>query len=488
MSMRGLLALALLNAWPAWGQDMPAFVAHDPELFAAPQGQSQAWADYDADGDLDLIVLFRREPVRLYQNTGGDFTDVAADVGLHVQLGNMRAVAWGDYDNDGDLDVYLGYSDRRDHPNKLMRNDGGLFTDVAPELGVDLEGITGQVSFIDYDGDGDLDLFVAFREIFNRLFQNQGDGTFQDVSFPSGIADIRRTVGACWFDYDGDGDLDLFDANQNGDRDGFYRNDEGRFTDVGIELNIDQPRRPTNKGSVGCAVADYDTDGDLDLYVAEYGSDSLWRNDGGSFTDVAAQLGVDTADHMVTGAFADVNHDGRPDLYTVGYRNRQPGTKDFFYLNEGDRFVDALPATIAADDADHGIQFADFDGDGDLDLHVTANDPAGAHQLFRNDFGGDRTSLRVMVLDHKGHFTRAGSEVRVFRAGTRDLLGLRMVDTGGGYKSQNAMPVHVAVPGGGAVDVEVSTFLGGKKSVTRIDGVDPADHAGGWLTVRTTDP
>ena len=486
--MRYLSLLLALASMPAWAQDMPAFVAHDPDLFSDPQGQSQAWADYDADGDLDLIVLFRREPVRLYQNNDGQFTDVAGKVGLHVQQGNMRGVAWGDYDNDGDLDVYLGYSDRRDHPNKLMRNDNGMFIDVAEELGVDLEGITGQVSFIDYDGDGDLDLYVAFREIFNRLFQNQGDGTFKDVSFPSRVADIRRTVGACWFDYDGDGDLDLFDANQNGDRDGLYRNDGGRFTDVGIALDVDQPRRPTNKGSVGCAVSDYDTDGDLDLYVAEYGPDSLFRNDGGSFTDVAPKLGVDTADHMVTGAFADVNHDGRPDLYTVGYRNRQPGAKDYFYLNKGDRFVDALPDSIAADDADHGIQFADFDGDGDLDLHVLANDPAGAHQLFRNDLDGDRTSLRVMVVDHNGHYTRAGSEVRVYRAGTNDLLGLRMVDTGSGYKSQNAMPVHVAVPGGGPVDVDVSTFLDGEKRTTRIENITPSDHAGSWLTVRTEAP
>ncbi len=462
----------------------PAFTPAQPELFKAPGAQSNAWGDYDNDGDLDLVVTFRNAPVRLYRNDDGVFADVGAASGLPVEGGNMRGAAWGDYDSDGDLDLYLGYADRFGPPNHLFRNDDGTFTDVAAELGVDLVGITGQVSFIDYDADGDVDLYVAFREIFNRLLRNDVNesGTFTDVSFASGTADIRRTVGACWFDMDGDGDLDLFTANQNGDRDGMYRNDlakdgSGRFTDVGIELDMDQPRRPTADGSVGCAVTDFNNDGHLDLYVAEYGHDSLFRSNGdGTFTDVAADVGVNAEDHIVTGAWGDYDNDGRQDLYTVGYVNRQPGARDYLFRNEGSTFADVMPGVIMdGRDADHGVQWADYDLDGDLDLALAANDPAGQHALFRNNLDSSAAArgIHILVLDENGRYTMAGATVRVTRAGTDDLLGTRMVDTGTGYKTQNAMPVHVALPDMRPVDVEVTPpSLGGPNPV-RFENIDP---------------
>ena len=201
---------------------------------------------------------------------------------------------------------------------------------------------------------------------------------------------------------DGDGDLDLFTANQNGDRDGMFRNDGGQFVDVAIDLNIDQPQRPIADGGVGCAVTDYDVDGDLDLYVAEYGNDSLFRNNGdGTFTDVAPEMGIDVYDHIVTGVWGDVQHDGYPDLYMVGYVSGKPGTADYLFINEGNRFSNQLPDVIAANDTDHGVQWADFDQDGDLDLALASNDPDCSHYLFRNDLKpavADR-SIQVLVLD-----------------------------------------------------------------------------------------
>jgi len=240
-----------------------------------------------------------------------------------------------------------------------------------------------------------------------------------------------------------------------------FRNDDGRFSDVAIELDIDQPRRPLADGGVGCAVTDYDVDGDLDLYVAEYGDDSLFRNNGdGTFTDVAASMGVAIHDHIVTGVWGDVQHDGRPDLYTVGYVNGKPGTKDYLFINEGDRFVDMLPDTIAANDTDHGVQWGDFDQDGDLDLALAANDPAGSHYLFRNGLDPEvaARSIQVLVLDENGHYTRAGSEVRIYRAGSDELVGLRMVDTGSGYNAQNAKPVHIGLPEPMAIDVHITAL------------------------------
>ena len=184
---------------------------------------------------------------------------------------------------------------------------------------------------------------------------------------------------------------------------------------------------------------------------------------------------MDVADHIVTGVWGDIDHDGRPDLYTVGYVNRQPGKKDYLFLNRGDHFEDAMPGIIAANDADHGVQWGDFDQDGDLDIALAANDPAGSHFLFRNELPDDvrRPSIQVLVLDERGLYTHAGAEVQVYRAGTNELLGVRPVDTGSGYKTQNAMPVHVALPDLAPVDVVVKTLSANGPRIHRFENVDP---------------
>ena len=483
MEMRSLLGTWSLTviAGCAWTGVIAAdvkFVPVQPDTFADPGGQSNAWGDYDNDGDLDLVITFRDAPVRLYRNGPAGFENVASGLGLPTDGGNPRSVAWGDYDNDGDLDIYIGYSGLDGPANRLYRNDLNLgrdgFTEVGASAGVALKGITRQVSFVDYDADGDLDLYVALRASVNRLLQNNA-GVFTDVTFAVGIADPRRTVGACWFDMESDGDLDLFTANQNGDRDGMFRNDDGMFSDVSIELNMDSPRRPLSDGGVGCAVTDFDTDGDLDIYVAAYGNDLLYRNNGdGSFTDVAAAMGVANKHHIVTGVWGDVQHDGRPDLYTVGYVNGKPGTPDYLYINQGDRFENSLPPIIASNDTDHGVQWADFDQDGDLDLALAANDPAGSHYLYRNELARDTAarSVQVLVLDGNGHYTRAGSEVRVYESGTENLLGLRMVDTGSGYNAQNAKPVHIGLPMDLNVDVHVTVLTPAGRKTEVYSNVD----------------
>jgi len=145
--------------------DEPVFTPVQPDLFAAPGGQSNAWGDFDNDGDLDLVITFRDAPVRLYRNSPGGFADVGAAAGLPTDGGNPRSVAWGDYDNDGDLDIYIAYSGLDEPANRLFRNnlvDGEFgFTEVGEAAGVALRGHIRQVSFVDYDADGDLDLYVA---------------------------------------------------------------------------------------------------------------------------------------------------------------------------------------------------------------------------------------------------------------------------------------------------------------------------------------
>lgn len=469
--------------------ELPVFSPVQADLFSDPGGQSNAWGDYDNDGDLDLIVLFLDAPVRLYRNTPSGFENVADGLGLPTDGGNPRSVAWGDYDGDGDLDVYIGYSGPGP-ANRLLRNNlsdnAKGFTEIGEAAGVAVRGATRQVNFVDYDADGDLDLYVAQRAGMNRLLQNNA-GIFTDVTIATGIFEPRRTVGACWFDMDADGDLDLFTTNQNGDRDGMFRNDDGMFSDVAIELDMDSHRRPLADGGVGCAVTDFDTDGDLDLYVAAYGDDMLYRNNGdGTFTDVAPEMGVANEHHIVTGVWADIQHDGRPDLYTVGYVNGKPGTADYLYINEGDHFENRMPDNIAANDTDHGVQWADFDQDGDLDLALAANDPAGSHYLYRNDLAADiaSRSIQVLVLDANGHYTRAGSEVRVYRSGTDELLGLRMVDTGSGYNAQNAKPVHIGLSSESKIDVRVTVLTPNGRKTEEFSDVNWRSLAGRPFVVK----
>jgi VCBS repeat protein len=461
-----VLAAALGAAEPA-----PRFELVQPELFGVTGGQPNAWADFDNDGDLDEFVGFRGRPNRLYRQDHGRFEDVAASVGVNDNV-ETRAAAWGDFDGDGQLDLYVGFVDGT--PSKLYHNDGAgrHFTDVAPALGVTLAGVSRQASWIDYDNDGDLDLFVAFRDKPNRLFRNDG-GRFTDVTAESGIGDPRKTVGAVWFDIDGDGDLDLFVANQNGDTNGLFRNDRGRFVDVAREWGVEAPRASAEFGGVGASVADFDGDGVFDLFVANYGPSALYRNDRNRrFVDVTRTAGVFFEQHATTPSWGDYDNDGRPDLYVAGFLVNVTHYPDHLFHNGGaaakPRFTDVLPAIVSEHDGSHGVQWVDFDGDGALDLALTNNDPAGGHYLFRNLLPDAlaRRSLAVDVVDRRGRHTKAGAEVRVFEAGTRRLISSGLVDTGGGYCSQNVMPVHVATAAVARVDVEVTSMSSHGRATT----------------------
>ena len=456
-----ILALAPLDV-------APRFALVQPDLFSANGGQANAWADFDNDGDLDEFVGFRGRPNRLYRQDHGRFEDVAAAVGL-ADTTETRVAAWGDFDGDGQIDLYVGFAGNA--PGKLYHNDGDgrHFTDVAAAVGLRLVGVSRQASWIDYDNDGDLDLFVAFRDQPNRLFRNDG-GHFTDVTVESGIGDPRRSVGAVWFDMDGDGDLDLFVANQNGDANGLFRNDGGHFVDIAREWGVDASGRSVEFGGVGAAVADYDGDGLLDLFVANYGPSALYRNDHGKrFVDVTKEAGLFFAQHATTPSWGDYDNDGRPDLYVAGFLVTETHYPDHLFHNERGRFRDVLPALIKEHDASHGVQWVDFDGDGALDLALANNDDKGGHYLFRNLLPASRArqSLAVDVVDARGRHTKPGAEVRVYAAGTRRLISSGLVDTGGGYCSQNVMPVHVATAGAWRVDIEVTSMSKTGRQITK---------------------
>jgi len=371
---------------------------------------------------------------------------------------------------------------------RLYRNDAGTFADVTTARGLMVPtGAVRQPAWVDVDADGDLDLFVAYRDRANAFYRNDG-GQFSEVAVAMGLADARRTVGAVWFDYDEDGDLDLADANMDGDANGLYRNDAGKFTDLaegaGVAWGGRAPRHAGN-GTVRVCAADVDSDGRFDLFAANYGPLGFFSNRGkGAFEDRGAAWAIAIDSRYDACAFADFDHDGRLDLYVNGTVTGGASWQDSLYRNTGSSFADVTPPSIRHLQADHGVQWGDVDGDGDLDLALTGSRAAdGMHLVLRNMLppADAARGLHIRVVDDKGRATLAGAEVRVFAAGTTRLVGARLVDSGSGYDAQNDMPVHVGVPAGvSRVDVQVIVPRHGRRLPVWQRGVAP----GRSITVR----
>ena len=466
---------------------MPQFVPVQPELFSAPGGQTNCWADYDGDGDLDLFVGFKGGlPNRLYRNDGGNFVEVAAQAGI-ADLADTRGTGWGDFNADGNPDLFVGFSRKSGASSTLYRNEGGgRFSDVTQDLGIKVVGEVRQISWVDFDNDGKLDLFVALRDAPNMLFHNQGN-RFVEVARDMGVDDPRKTVGAVWFDFNRDGRLDLFTANQDGTLDGFFRNDGNKFVDIAHELGMDQAGRPANHGSCGPSVIDYNNNGLLDLFVAGYGANFLFQNQGdGTFKDVAPQLNLFSGDHATPSVWGDYDNDGLPDVYVSSYIMHALNEYDHLYHNGGDHFSAVIPPEMLKNGATHGIQWVDFDGNGALDLSMCNNNPTGHHYVWRNLLPEKRAqrSIQVMVLDRNGRATKPGAEVRIYAAETQQLLGSRIVDTGSGYCSQNVMPVHFGLAEEGKLDVEVTSMTSSGRKSKRVVNVDRNQLPRRVLTVR----
>ena len=488
------LAVATLlssgNAANTTREELP-FVSLQPELLGVANSLANAWGDYDNDGDLDLAVSLGSGEVRLYRNDRGTLVSVGATLGM-PQAGSheLRGLSWGDFDADGDIDL-LGGATAADKLTKVLRNDGAKrFVDVAADIGLTIPGRSArQTNWIDYDNDGDLDVYASNRIGDNTLYRNDG-GRFTHVFVGVGPTDPRPTVGACWLDIDRDGDLDLYLANQSGATDALWRNDGASFTDVAAALGMAGPTRTKEEGGVGCAVGDYDNDGDFDIFAPNYGHNLLYRNNNnGTFTEVGQALGVGVDNHAVGADWGDYDNDGDLDLSVISYEGpvgSQTPLNALFRNDSAKNFVNVLTKDSPLNAADHSTQFVDYDNDGGLDLAVTDGyGPQGGHFVFRNTISAEakRRSLSVLVLDAKGHQTRFGAEVRLYDQSGR-VVASRQVVTGGGYNTQRAAPVHFGLATLDPVRVEVTFMTKSGRRTKSVNNVRPGEYYGKSLVVR----
>ena len=401
-----------------------------------------AWGDYDGDGNIDLYVANTDESNHLYHNDGnGSFSEVGATAGVNASEEVDRAGAsWGDYDNDGDLDLFAA-------PGHLYRNEGSVgFSEARESAGIIVE--EGSGIWGDYDSDGNLDLFV-FNFGANRLYSNGGSGTFLEVGSRLGVDDTGNSTDASWGDYDNDGDLDLYVA-VNGDN-LLLRNDGGElFSAVGAEAGVDD-----DDIARGMTWGDYDNDGDLDIYVANFSSNRLYRNDGDdSFSDVAEDLGLDHSNGSYGVAWADYDNDGDLDLYVSNSFGA-----NYLYRSEGVNLFAEIGEESGVDDGaqGRGVSWGDYDGDGDLDLFMT-NVVSGPNRLYQND-GTTNQWLQVKLEGTISN--RAGIGAQVV-AVTGSLRQRRDVDGGSGFLSQASLAVEFGLGSVASVDSLIVTWPSGQ--------------------------
>ena len=351
--------------------------------------------DFTGNGAIDLLVSnwHPAGQIRFFANDGsGQFTDRTVEAGLVGLFGGLNMVQ-ADFDNDGHLDVLIlrgawrGQLGR--HPNSLLRNEGGgRFTDVTFEAGLgDVHYPTQAAAWYDFNNDGHLDLYIGNEEYPSQLFLNDGRGRFRDIAESAGVTNDRFAKAVSWGDFDQDGHADLYVSNFNGRNRLYKNNGDGTFTDVAGQLDVALPLK-----SFPAWFWDYNNDGLLDLYVSSYNMsvediaapyfnrsvrgerDRLYRGlPGGKFEEVGFEAGLTTASDPMGANFGDLDMDGHLDFYLgTGYPPFEALMPNVMYRNEGGRrFSDVTMAGgFGHLQKGHGVAFADFRGCGETDVFI----------------------------------------------------------------------------------------------------------------------
>jgi len=483
--------------------------------------------DYDRDGDVDIYFL-NGAPLKgaeadvppknvLYRNEGGlRFTDVTDRAGVGDTGYGLGCTA-GDYDNDGDLDLYVNNYG----PNVLYQNNGdGTFTDVTKQAGVDAGRLAGAgVNFLDADKDGDLDLFVAnyvkfsvdvkivrtvrghriypgprdYPKCANVLFRNNGDGTFTDVSVSSGIAAHAGSgMGTVCADYDNDGDTDIVVANDDWGNFLFQNDGAGKFAEVGLLSGFAYDLDGDAQSSMGVACGDSDNDGWLDFHVTSYQKEAatLYKNLGsGLFEDVTrlAGAGAGTVPDVTWGnGLVDFDNDGNRDLFIAcghlqediervydgtSYLARNVllrNTGNGKFVNVSDRCGDGLAVKLSS----RGAAFDDLDNDGDIDVVIlnSRREPT----VLRNDTAAGNHWIQIDLRGVKTNRDGVGARVKIVAG---EFSWIDEVHSGQGYQSHFGLRLHFGLGSRDHVDrIEVRWIGGGVDVVENV-------HADQFLTI-----
>jgi hypothetical protein len=338
-----------------------------------------AWGDANGDGCPDLIVCnIVAGQLNLFYRNNCDGTFEKVTGALPVDMGPSTSATWGDFDNDGDADLFVANGGTGGAArNYLYRNGGtGSFAKLTTSAPVIQELSSTATSWVDFDRDGRLDLFVGRSGGANEVFHNGGGGTFTTIALP----DQGSTWGVAWSDYDNDGDPDCFAANW-GRANYLYRNDDGILVRV-----FSEPMVQGSHNSVSGSWGDYDNDDDLDLFVANSGArDRLFRNEDGSFREVLEGAIVERIANSESSCWADFDHDGDLDLVVSGGGNVSLGYISL-YENRGDSTFDQITTgeLVQTRGRYEGASCVDYDNDGDLDLFFS-NYSDLDNVLFRNE-------------------------------------------------------------------------------------------------------
>jgi hypothetical protein len=451
-----------------------------------------ALLDYDNDGLLDiyfvnsltvdLVKANGKTKSVLYRNNGdGTFTDVTAKAGVG-DVGWGMGVAVGDYNNDGFDDLYVTCVG----PNRLFRNNGnGTFSDITKTAGVSDPRWSTGAAFVDYDNDGRLDLMVANYVAFDfknlpefgkgrlcqykgvpvqcgprglpgdgdTLYHNEGNDTFLDVSKKAGVADSNGYygMGVICSDFDENGLVDIFVANDSTPNFLYKNNGNGTFEEIGFLSGTAVNENGSEQGSMGVTVGDYNHDGNFDLFITNFDDDynTLYRNDGKlSFTDASHATNVAAVSLPYVGwgtKFFDYDNDGWVDLFVAnGHVYPQIPTyrqRNFIHRNNRDgtfsEIAEQLGAPMSEKRAGRGVAFGDIDNDGDVDLVI--NNLDGAPNVLRNDGGSANNAVLLKLVGVKSNRRGIGARVKVVSG---DLVQKNEVRSGDSYISQSELRLH----------------------------------------------